>query len=183
MRKILWVMLFVLMALIFTSFTVTAQKYTSESVIDKDTGAMTKFVQPVELIPRERLEIDVSSESPLPWTFTVTQTDSAGKDLVIMEAYGSSGLPYYEKKIRKDLTSPGHYTLELISKGKSNTAGISYGLVDADLGAPINWHMSVTKYKPILVDPKNFKRDPVGSLLQTLNIILDDIAYYLHIRF
>jgi hypothetical protein len=178
MRKILWGMLFVLMALIFTSFTVTALKYTSESVVDKDTDEATKFAQSVELIPGERLKIDVSSESDHTWKFIVTQTDSARKELVT-EYYGGA---LYEKKIKKDLISPGHYTLELISLDKFNPKGI-INAVDIELTAPINWHMSVTKYKPILADPENFKRDPVGSLLQILNTILDYIAYYLHIRF
>ena len=98
MRKFLWGMLFVLMALISTSFTVTAQKYTNESVIDNDTGATPNFAQSVELIPGERLKIDVSSESVLPWEFKITQTDLAGKELVTTY-YGGGINP---KEIRKE---------------------------------------------------------------------------------
>lgn len=174
MRKILWGMLFVLMALIFTSFTVTAQKYTSESVIDEDTGATTNFARSVELIPGERLKIDVSSESVLPWEFKVTQTDSSGKDLVTTYNCGGNE----EKKIRKELTSPGHYTFELISTTGISTKSLGIDVIDYTTA--INWHMSVTKYKPILTDPENFTRDPVGSLLQILNTILSDIYNYLY---
>lgn len=172
MRKFLWGMLFVLMALIFTSFTVTAQKYTSESVIDKDTGATPNFARSVDLNPGEILKIDVSSESLFPWKFTVTQTDSAGKDLVT--TYNGGGID--PKEIRDDYTSPGHYTLELIS----TSGATSTNYLALEYKTPINWHMSVTKDKPILADPENFTRDPVGSLLQILNTIVDDIYNYLH---
>ena len=145
---------------------------TSESVFDNDTGATPNFAQSVELIPGERLKIDVSSESVLPWEFKTTQTDLAGKELVTTY-YGGGINP---KEIRTESTSPGHYTLELISL----TGIYNKNILDIEYKMPINWHMSVTKYKPILADPENFTRDPVGSLLQILNTILDDLYNYLH---
>lgn len=143
MREFMWGMLLVLMASIFTSSTVTAQNFSSESVIDENTGATANFARSVELISGERLNINVSTESILPWTLKVTQTDSAGKELVTEYNGGVNE----EKKIRKDFTSPGHYTLELTPNLKLSTR--SFLPVDLAYTPTINWHVLVTKYKPM----------------------------------
>jgi hypothetical protein len=172
-KKILWRMLLILIALIFNSFTGPAQEYISEAVIDEDTGATAKFARSVELVPEERMEIYVSTESTLPWELKVTQIDSANKELITI--YNGGGDE--EKNIRKEFASPGHYAFELEPVITLDTRG--FLPVDASYTPPINWHMSVIKYK-LVQQTTSPTSDLYASLLQTLSNILDKIYNYLH---
>jgi len=163
-------MLFFLAASVILCCSAADQSDNGTEIVNQDTGSTTTFSRPLgNLSSSENFQIDVKSDSDIPWILKITQVGLFGKPL---ETTYTGGAPSMPKEIATVFTSPGYYTLELSTKLKD----VNLKLPWIDINGPeipINWHVEVIEIKPngqnTYISNEN-SANPVGNLIQITDV-------------